>query len=66
MAYLTAQRILYSGNKAELSRQTGINLRTIFNRREHPEKTTIQELAYIAKARGLGIAEVIEILEDLA
>ena len=64
MAYLTAQRILFSGNKAELSRQTGINLRTIFNRREHPEKTTAAELAAIAKAKGLSISEIIEVLED--
>ena len=66
MAYLTAQRILYGGNKQELSRQTGIALRTLFNRQNSPEKTTIQELAYIAKARGLSGAEVMEILEDLA
>ena len=66
MAYLTAQRILYSGNKAELSRQTGINLRTIFNRREHPEKTTVRELALIAKVKHMSATSVMEILEDLA
>ena len=64
MAYLTARRILYSGNKNELSRRTGMNRRTIANRQNHPEKTTVQELAWIMKEKGLGVAEVIEVLED--
>lgn len=64
MAYLKAQRILYSGNKNELARQTGMNRRTISNRQKHPEKTTAAELAAIAKAKGLSISEVIEVLED--
>ena len=53
MAYLTAQRILFDGNKAELSRQTGINLRTIFNRRDHPEKTTAANLKEFLTPEGV-------------
>lgn len=66
MAYLKARRILYSGKKKDLAEVTGLSYRTIFNRQREPEKTTIQELACIAKAKGLTGAEVMEVLDDLA
>lgn len=66
MAYKTASERLYGGNKAELSRLTGINVRTLFNRRKHPEKTTVRELALIAKVKHMSATSVMEILEDLA
>lgn len=66
MAYKRASDRLYSGNKAELSRLTGISERTIYNRRSHPEKTTVRELALIAKVKHMSATSVMEILEDLA
>lgn len=64
--YEFTRRLLYGTNKAELSRLTGMTRSTIYNRIEHPEQTTAQELARIVKAKGLTTEEVMMVLKDLA
>ena len=64
--YDLTRRTLYDANKAELSRLTGMTRSTIYNRIEHPEQTTAQELARIVKAKGLTTEEVMMVLKDLA
>ena len=64
--YDLTRRTLYGTNKTDLARQTGMTRATIYHRVEHPERTTLQELAWIVKARGLTTEEVMMILDDLA
>ena len=64
--YETARRLMFDTNKAKLARETGIEERTIYNRRAHPEKTTLREYAAIVKARGLTPDEQELILKDLS
>ena len=62
--YDLTRRMLYGTNMSKLSRDTGIQRQTLYNRRDRPDKTTLSELAQIVKARGLTAEEVMLILKD--
>lgn len=53
-----ARRYLLEGNQSKLSRESGITIRTLYNRRQQPGKITLDELAGLARAREIDAEEL--------
>ena len=53
-----ARRYLLEGNQSKLSRESGITVRTLYNRRQQPGKITLDELAGLARAREIDAEEL--------
>lgn len=57
-----ARRYLLEGNQRELSRESGITIRTLYNRRQQPGKITLDELAGLARAREIDAEELYKVV----
>lgn len=57
-----ARRYLLEGNQSKLSRESGITVRTLYNRRQQPGKITLDELAGLARAREIDAEELYKVV----
>ena len=57
-----ARRYLLEGNQSKLSRESGITIRTLYNRRQQPGKITLDELAGLARAREIDAEELYKVV----
>lgn len=57
-----ARRYLLEGNQNELSRVSGITVRTLYNRRQQPGKITLDELAGLVRAREIDAQELYKVV----
>lgn len=59
-----ARRVLFSGNITKLCRETGIDRGTLYRRKAHPGRLTLDEFALIATNIGLDADEIYKLISE--
>lgn len=60
----TARKYLFSGNRADLIRKTGISKGTLYNRIKSPGDVTLDELAALVEAQELTERELYQLVTE--